>query len=101
MRPGRTHALTAFIALFALLYAAFGVASPFWPRFFESRGLSAEQIGLLMARLCGAAVPAALRFTAERGPRPSRRGTRPQRDGRAARRRRPSRLGASRLYPST
>jgi PPP family 3-phenylpropionic acid transporter len=40
--------LRSFILLYALLYAAFGVASPFWPRFFEARGLSAEQIGLLL-----------------------------------------------------
>lgn len=30
------------------MYAAFGVASPFWPRFFETRGMSPEQIGLLL-----------------------------------------------------
>jgi PPP family 3-phenylpropionic acid transporter len=33
--------------LFAALYAAFGVASPFLPAFMESRGLTPEQIGLL------------------------------------------------------
>ena len=44
----RPHALPSFILLYALLYAAFGVASPFWPRFFEARGLSPEQIGLLL-----------------------------------------------------
>jgi PPP family 3-phenylpropionic acid transporter len=32
-----------------VLYAAFGVASPFWPKFYETRGLSAEQIGLILA----------------------------------------------------
>jgi PPP family 3-phenylpropionic acid transporter len=36
-----------FLLLFALLYAGFGVASPFMPAFMEARGLSAEQIGLL------------------------------------------------------
>jgi PPP family 3-phenylpropionic acid transporter len=30
------------------MYASFGVASPFWPRFFEMRGMSPEQIGLLL-----------------------------------------------------
>jgi PPP family 3-phenylpropionic acid transporter len=30
------------------MYAAFGVASPFWPRFFETRGMSSEQIGFLL-----------------------------------------------------
>jgi PPP family 3-phenylpropionic acid transporter len=49
MLPGRTRALTAFIVLYAMMYAAFGVASPFWPRFFESRGLAPEQLGLLLA----------------------------------------------------
>ncbi len=40
--------LGSFILLYALLYAAFGVASPFWPRFFEAHGMSPEQIGLLL-----------------------------------------------------
>lgn len=54
-RPGfrtdwlRLGALPAFIILFATMYAAFGVASPYWPRFFESRGLTPEQLGLLLA----------------------------------------------------
>jgi PPP family 3-phenylpropionic acid transporter len=30
------------------MYAAFGVSSPFWPRFFETRGMTPEQIGLLL-----------------------------------------------------
>jgi MFS transporter, PPP family, 3-phenylpropionic acid transporter len=30
------------------MYGAFGVASPFWPRFFETRGLTPEQIGVLL-----------------------------------------------------
>jgi PPP family 3-phenylpropionic acid transporter len=38
-----------FILLYALMYAAFGAASPFWPRFFESRGLTPEQLGFLLA----------------------------------------------------
>ena len=42
------HALRSFVLLYALMYAAFGVASPFWPRFFETRGMSPEQIGLLL-----------------------------------------------------
>lgn len=48
MRSARPPALRSFILLYALLYAAFGVASPFWPRFFEARGMSPEQIGLLL-----------------------------------------------------
>jgi MFS transporter, PPP family, 3-phenylpropionic acid transporter len=42
-------ALHYFILLYALMYAAFGAASPFWPRFFESRGLTPEQLGFLLA----------------------------------------------------
>jgi len=42
------RALRSFILLYALMYAAFGVASPFWPRFFETRGMSPEQIGVLL-----------------------------------------------------
>lgn len=37
------------IALYALMYAAFGVSSPFMPAFFASRGLGPEQLGLLFA----------------------------------------------------
>jgi MFS transporter, PPP family, 3-phenylpropionic acid transporter len=40
--------LPAFILLYATLYAAFGVASPFWPRFFEARGVSASELGVLL-----------------------------------------------------
>jgi PPP family 3-phenylpropionic acid transporter len=47
-RSTRGAALSRFILLYALLYAAFGVSSPFMPRFFQSRGLSPEQIGLLL-----------------------------------------------------
>jgi PPP family 3-phenylpropionic acid transporter len=41
------NGLLRFVALFALMYAAFGVSSPFMPAFFERRGLSPEQIGIL------------------------------------------------------
>jgi MFS transporter, PPP family, 3-phenylpropionic acid transporter len=40
--------LRSFILLYVLMYAAFGVSSPFWPRFFETRGMTPEQIGLLL-----------------------------------------------------
>jgi PPP family 3-phenylpropionic acid transporter len=43
----RGRELLQFIVLYAAIYGAFGTASPFWPRFFEARGLSAEEIGLL------------------------------------------------------
>ena len=43
------NALHRFVALYALMYAAFGVASPFMPAFFEGRGLAPEQLGILFA----------------------------------------------------
>ena len=38
-----------YVVLYATLYGAFGVASPFWPRLFESRGLTPQQIGTVLA----------------------------------------------------
>jgi MFS transporter, PPP family, 3-phenylpropionic acid transporter len=38
-----------FLALYGALFAAFGVASPFFAAFLASRGLSAEAIGLVLA----------------------------------------------------
>jgi MFS transporter, PPP family, 3-phenylpropionic acid transporter len=38
--------LSRFVALYVAMYAAFGVSSPFLPRFLESRGLTPEQIGI-------------------------------------------------------
>jgi MFS transporter, PPP family, 3-phenylpropionic acid transporter len=49
MNNVRFSTFAAFALLFGTMYAAFGVASPFWPLFFESRGLSPEQLGLLLA----------------------------------------------------
>lgn len=43
------RAPAAYIALYAALYAAFGVASPFWPKYFETRALGPEQIGVILA----------------------------------------------------
>ena len=43
------RAPAAYIALYAALYGAFGVASPFWPKYFETRALSPEQIGVILA----------------------------------------------------
>jgi PPP family 3-phenylpropionic acid transporter len=37
------------ILLYGAMYGAFGSASPFWPVFFTSRGISPEQLGLLLA----------------------------------------------------
>jgi PPP family 3-phenylpropionic acid transporter len=42
-----THALLRFVVLYALMYGAYGVSSPFMPAFFERRGLSPEQLGVL------------------------------------------------------
>src|SRR3954471_24322585 len=41
--------LSRFILLYATLYAAFGVASPFLPLYGSERGLTASQIGLVFA----------------------------------------------------
>ena len=49
MLSRRLSALPAFIVLYAVMYAGFGVASPFWARFFEWRGVTPEQIGVLFA----------------------------------------------------
>ncbi len=56
------------------MYAAFGVASPFWPRFFEERGVAPEQLGLLLglgtaARLVSGPVAGGIadRLAARRG----------------------------------
>jgi MFS transporter, PPP family, 3-phenylpropionic acid transporter len=46
--PVRTP-LFSFIVLYALMYAAFGAASPFLPALMEARGVAAEQIGMLFA----------------------------------------------------
>ncbi len=40
--------LTRFILLYAAMYAAFGVASPFLPAFLSGRGLPPEQLGLVL-----------------------------------------------------
>jgi MFS transporter, PPP family, 3-phenylpropionic acid transporter len=44
----RSTALPRFMLLYAAMYAAFGVASPFLPAFVSARGLSAEQLGLVL-----------------------------------------------------
>src|SRR5262249_5891801 len=41
--------LAGLVLLFAALYAAFGVASPFLPAFLGAHGLPPEQIGLVLA----------------------------------------------------
>ena len=44
----RSTPLTGFILLYAAMYAAFGVASPFLPVFVSARGLLPEQLGLVL-----------------------------------------------------
>ena len=43
-----TSALTKFIALYAAMYAGFGIASPFWPAFMSERGLLPEHLGIVL-----------------------------------------------------
>ena len=38
----------AYILLYAAMYGAFGVASPFWPKLFETKALTSQQIGLIL-----------------------------------------------------
>src|SRR6476619_1301695 len=45
----RMRPLIGFLVLYVAMYSAFGVASPFWPMFFQSRGLSSQQLGTLLA----------------------------------------------------
>jgi MFS transporter, PPP family, 3-phenylpropionic acid transporter len=45
----RSAALARFVLLFAVMYAAFGVASPFLPAFLSAHGLQPEQIGVVLA----------------------------------------------------
>ena len=39
----------AYVLLYVALYGAFGVASPYWPKLFESKGLTPQQIGWVLA----------------------------------------------------
>jgi MFS transporter, PPP family, 3-phenylpropionic acid transporter len=48
MRSKTLSATAIFVVLYGAMYAAFGVASPFWPRFFEARGLNPQEIGILL-----------------------------------------------------
>jgi len=41
--------LAKFVALYTALYSAYGVASPFLPAYFGSRGLTAQQIAIVIA----------------------------------------------------
>ena len=45
----RSTALPRFLLLYAALYAAFGVASPFLPALVNARGVPAAQLGLVLS----------------------------------------------------
>src|SRR4051794_20431810 len=45
----RSPTFARFLLLFAFLYAAFGVNSPFFPAFLSSRGLDAGEIAVVLA----------------------------------------------------
>jgi PPP family 3-phenylpropionic acid transporter len=47
--PAEATPLPRFVLLYALMYGAFGVASPFLPAFVGSRGVGAEELGFLLA----------------------------------------------------
>jgi PPP family 3-phenylpropionic acid transporter len=44
----RMSPLTRFLVLYVFMYAAFGVASPFFPAFISTRGVPPAQLGLLL-----------------------------------------------------
>ena len=48
-KQGVVTPLPRFLVLYAVLYAAFGAASPFLPALIEERGIAAEQLGMLFA----------------------------------------------------
>lgn len=48
-KPLRASSPATYVALYATLYGAFGAASPFIPRLFESRGLTNAEIGAVLA----------------------------------------------------
>ena len=45
----RSTALPRFLLLYAAMYAAFGVASPFLPALVNARGVPAVQLGLVLS----------------------------------------------------
>src|SRR6266446_9299729 len=44
----RASELPGFLLLYAAMYAAFGVASPFLPAFVSARGLAPEELGFVL-----------------------------------------------------
>ena len=49
LTPVRSTALPRFMLLYAAMYAAFGVASPFLPALVNARGVPAAQLGLVLS----------------------------------------------------
>jgi MFS transporter, PPP family, 3-phenylpropionic acid transporter len=45
----RINAAVAYVILYASMYAAFGVASPFWPELLKTKALTSQQIGIVLA----------------------------------------------------
>src|SRR4051794_38189393 len=45
---GRLHLLRRFVVLYAAIFAAYGVASPFLPAFLRAQGIGAEELGVLL-----------------------------------------------------
>jgi MFS transporter, PPP family, 3-phenylpropionic acid transporter len=49
VEPVRIDGPISYILLYVSMYAAFGVSSPFWPAFFETKGLAPQQIGFILS----------------------------------------------------
>lgn len=49
MLPVRIPSPIGYLIIYFALYAAFGAASPFWPKLLETRALDSQQIGLILA----------------------------------------------------
>ena len=45
----RINGPVAYIALYGAMYAAYGVVSPIWPKLYESKALTPQQIGIVLA----------------------------------------------------
>jgi VIT1/CCC1 family predicted Fe2+/Mn2+ transporter len=48
-REASPYDTSAYILLYVALFGAFGVASPFWPMLFDSRGLTTQEISWALA----------------------------------------------------
>jgi MFS transporter, PPP family, 3-phenylpropionic acid transporter len=59
--------LPTFLAVYSLLYAAFGVQSPFLPELLREQGLRSEEIGIVLAASTAIRVLAGPAVGRERG----------------------------------